>query len=59
VLGMEAFRARRDLPAPIAAVAFAVVAHLVFGDGMLVAAIALFLCYLTARFLLARRGRRA
>jgi len=59
VLGIEAFRARRDLPAPIAAVACAVVAQVVFGDGMLVAAIALFLCYLTVRFLLGRRGRHA
>jgi 4-azaleucine resistance transporter AzlC len=50
VLGIDAFRARRDVPAVVVAVACALVGHVVFGEQMLVAAMALFTLVLLARY---------
>jgi 4-azaleucine resistance transporter AzlC len=50
VLGIDAFRARRDVPAAVVAVACALVGHIVFGEQMLVAAMGLFTAYLLARY---------
>jgi 4-azaleucine resistance transporter AzlC len=50
VLGIDAFRARRDVPAVVVAVACALVGHVVFGEQMLVAAMALFTLFLLARY---------
>lgn len=57
VLGLDAFRARRDVPAAVVAVACALVGHVVFGEHMLVAAMGLFTLFLLARYVIA--GRRA
>jgi 4-azaleucine resistance transporter AzlC len=54
VLGIDAFRARRDVPAAVVAVACALVAHLVFGEQMLVAAMAMFTLFLLARYAVRR-----
>src|SRR5215469_1233132 len=71
VLAIDAFRARRDIPTPIAAVACALIARFLFPGQMLLAAFALFTVGLLARYayrkrriahaahaLPARRGRR-
>jgi 4-azaleucine resistance transporter AzlC len=50
VLGIDAFRARRDVPAAVVAVACALAAHLVFGEQMLVAAMAAFTLFLLAGY---------
>jgi 4-azaleucine resistance transporter AzlC len=50
VLGIDAFRARRDIPAAVVAVACALVGHVVFGEQMLVAAMAMFTVFLIARY---------
>ncbi len=50
VLGIDAFRARHDVPAAVVAVACALVGHVVFGEQMLVAAMALFTLFLLARY---------
>ena len=55
VLGIDAFRARRDVPGAVVAVAFAVAGHVVFGEQMLVAAMAMFTLFLLARYRLANR----
>ncbi|WP_440901160.1 AzlC family ABC transporter permease [Actinosynnema sp.] len=55
VLGIDAYRVRRKLPAPIAAVVCAVVSGAVFGEGMLVGAMGLFTGYLVVTFLVERR----
>ncbi len=57
VLGIDAFRARRDVPAAVVAVACAMVGHIVFGEQMLVAAMGLFTAFLLARYAIS--GRRA
>ena len=57
VLGIDAFRARRDVPVAVVAVACAVVGHIVFGEQMLVAAMGLFTAFLLARYAIS--GRRA
>jgi 4-azaleucine resistance transporter AzlC len=54
VLGIDAFRARRDVPATVVAVACALVAHVVFGEQMLVAAMAAFTLFLLARYAIRR-----
>lgn len=54
VLGIDAFRVRRDVPAAVVAVGCALVGHVVFGEQMLVAAMALFTLYLLARYAIAR-----
>jgi 4-azaleucine resistance transporter AzlC len=53
VLGIDAFRARRDVPAAVVAVACALAGHVVFGEQMLVAAMAMFTLFLLARYRLA------
>lgn len=55
VLGIDAFRARRDVPTPIVAVACALVAHVAVGEQMLVVAMPLFTTYLLVRYLAMRR----
>lgn len=55
VLGIDAFRAHRDIPAAVVAVACALVGHVVFGEQMLVAAMAMFTAFLLARYAIARR----
>jgi 4-azaleucine resistance transporter AzlC len=61
VLGIDAFRARRDIPTPLVAVACAVVGNVVFGDRMLVAAMGMFTAFLLAEYVVSRKlvGRRA
>ena len=54
VLGIDAFRARRDVPAAVVAVACPLAAHVVFGEQMLIAAMAMFTLYLFARYGLRR-----
>lgn len=56
VLGIDAFRARRDVPAAVVAVGCAFLAQLLVGsDGMLVGGVALFLALATVRALIQRR----
>jgi 4-azaleucine resistance transporter AzlC len=55
VLGIDAFRARRDVPAAVVAVACALLGHVVFGEQMLVAAMILFTLFLLARYVIASR----
>jgi 4-azaleucine resistance transporter AzlC len=55
VLGIDAFRARRDVPAVLVAVACALVGHALFGERMLVAAMGLFTLFLLARYVIATR----
>jgi 4-azaleucine resistance transporter AzlC len=50
VLGIDAFRVRRDIPAAVVAVVCALVGHVVFGEQMLVAAMAMFTVFLIARY---------
>ncbi len=57
VLGIDAYRARRDVPALVGAVACAQIGHVVFGEQMLVAALGLFTAFLLARYAIV--GRRA
>ena len=60
VLAIEAYRAHRDVPAPIVAVACALVARVLTGDRMLVTGMGLFLAFLLARYGVTRwRARRA
>jgi 4-azaleucine resistance transporter AzlC len=55
VLGIDAFRARRDVPAALVAVACALVGHALFGERMLVAAMGLFTLFLLARYAIVTR----
>jgi 4-azaleucine resistance transporter AzlC len=55
VLGIDAFRARRDVPAALVAVACALFGHFVFGEQMLVAAMGLFTAFLLAKYVIIRR----
>jgi len=55
VLGLEAFRTRRDVPGALVAMACAVVGHLAFGEEMLVFALPAFAAFLVARFAVIRR----
>jgi 4-azaleucine resistance transporter AzlC len=50
VLGIDAFRARRDVPAAIVAVACALTGHLVFGEQMVLAAMGMFTAFLLGRY---------
>lgn len=59
VLGIDAFRARRDVPAGIVAVACALVGHLVFGEQMLLGGMGLFTAYLLVRYATSRKVSRA
>lgn len=58
VLGIDAARARRDLPAPFVAVACAAIAGLLVPGGMLVGGIVLFVVFLLARIAVRRRASR-
>src|SRR5215472_2793569 len=55
VLAIDAFRARRDIPTPVLAVACALTAHLLFPGQMLLAGFALFTASLLARYALRRK----
>jgi 4-azaleucine resistance transporter AzlC len=55
VLAIDAFRARRDVPTPVLAVACALVARLIFPGQMLLAAFTLFTIGLLARHAYARK----
>ena len=57
VLTIEAFRVRRSIPLPIIALVCALVAHLMFGDGMLPAAMGSFVAVLVLVYLVRRRTR--
>jgi 4-azaleucine resistance transporter AzlC len=57
VLGIDAFRARRDVPAAIVAVVCALTGHLLFGEQMLLAAMGLFTAFLLARYVIAGKVR--
>lgn len=50
VLAVEAFRARRDIPATLVAVICALVAHVAFGERMLVAGMAMFTTFLLVKY---------
>lgn len=58
VLGMEAYRVRRSIPVPIMALGCALAGYLVFGEGMLVAAMAMFVALLLVRYAIERRKTR-
>lgn len=55
VLGIDAYRIRRSVPLPVVAFGCALIGYLVFGDGMLVAAMTLFAAFLLARYAIKRR----
>jgi 4-azaleucine resistance transporter AzlC len=55
VLGMDAYRVHRNLPLPLFALGCALTGHLIFGEGMLVAAMILFLAVLLLQFALSQR----
>jgi 4-azaleucine resistance transporter AzlC len=59
VLAIDGFRARRDVPAAVVAVACALVGHALFGDLMLVAAMGMFTAFLLATYLATTMRRRA
>lgn len=56
VLGMDAYRIRKSVPIPLVALVCAVAGNLVFGEGMLVAAMTMFVGFLILRYTL--RGRK-
>jgi 4-azaleucine resistance transporter AzlC len=58
VLGVEAYKARRDIPTPLAAVACVIVARLVTPSQMLVVSLGLFTLVLIARYLWTHRASR-
>ena len=58
VLGVEAYKARRDMPTPLAAVGCVIVARLVTPGQMLVVSLGLFTLVLIARYLWTRRTSR-
>jgi 4-azaleucine resistance transporter AzlC len=58
VLGIEAWKARRDVPTPVAAVGCVIVARLVTPGQMLVVSLGLFTLVLIARHFWMRRSRR-
>ena len=58
VLGIEAYKARGDLPTPVAAVACVIVARLATPGQMLVVSLGLFTLVLIVRYLWARRASR-
>lgn len=60
VLGMDAYRSRRNVPIPLVALGCALTGYLLFGDGMLVAAMVLFVAFLiTGHALNQKRNHRA
>jgi predicted branched-subunit amino acid permease len=56
VLAVDAFRARRDIPTPVLALACALVARVLVPGQMLLAAFALFTAGLLARYACRRNG---
>lgn len=50
VLGIDAYRIRRSVPLPIVALGCALVGQVLFGEGMLVAAMGIFVAFLLARY---------
>lgn len=56
VLGVEAYKARRDIPTPLAAVGCVIVARLVTPSQMLVVSLVLFTLVLIGRHLWTRRA---
>jgi predicted branched-subunit amino acid permease len=52
VLGLDAYRIRRSIPIPVIALGCALSGYLVFGEGMLVAAMAMFVAFLLLRYAL-------
>jgi predicted branched-subunit amino acid permease len=60
VLGIDAFRARRDVPVAIVAAACALSGHLMFGEQMVLVAMGIFTAFLLVRYTIAGKvGRRA
>ncbi|MDQ0854941.1 4-azaleucine resistance transporter AzlC [Arthrobacter sp. V4I6] len=55
VLGIDAYRVRKNLPLPLLALGCALTGYLFFGEGMLIAAMILFLAVLLAHYALSRR----
>lgn len=55
VLGIDSYRIRKNVPIPLVALGCALTGYLIFGDGMLVAAMILFALYLLARFFVNQR----
>ncbi|TWP37321.1 AzlC family ABC transporter permease [Leekyejoonella antrihumi] len=56
VLGMDAFRVRRDIPGPLVAAACALVGRVAFGNDMLVFALPALAAFLMAKYAVRRRG---
>ncbi|MCO1657969.1 AzlC family ABC transporter permease [Pseudonocardia sp. S2-4] len=50
VLGIDAFRARRDVPAAVTAVACALLGHVLFGGQAMIGGMGLFTAYLLVRY---------
>jgi 4-azaleucine resistance transporter AzlC len=59
VLAIDAFRARRDVPAAVVAVGCALLGHALFGDRMLLAAMGMFVAFLLARYVVVRLWNRS
>lgn len=57
VLALEAFLVRRSVPLPVIALVCAIVAHLLFRDGMLPAAMGSFIAIIIGMFYMRRRRR--
>lgn len=55
VLAIDAYRLSKNVPIPLVALGCALTGYLLFGDGMLVAAMILFALFLLARFLIKQR----
>jgi 4-azaleucine resistance transporter AzlC len=55
VLGLDAYRIRRSIPIPLVALGCALAGYLVFGEGMLVAAMTMFVAVLLVRYAVRRR----
>lgn len=55
VLGLDAYRIRRSIPIPLVALGCALAGHLAFGEGMLVAAMTMFVAFLLVRYAVKQR----
>jgi predicted branched-subunit amino acid permease len=55
VLGLDAYRIRRSIPIPLVALGCALAGYLVFGEGMLVAAMTIFVAFLLVRYAVRQR----
>lgn len=58
VLGIDAYRIRRSVPLPVVALGCALAGHLLFGEGMLVAAMGMFVAVLLVRYAVHQRKTR-